>query len=70
MPTGDRAGSGALFLDSVLQELLQEVSRRNEVARPESLRKAAEDRVEKFECFFLLGSISPESCEADASTQL
>jgi hypothetical protein len=67
----NRPGSCALFRDSVaLSELLQEVSRRNEVARLESLRKSAEDRVEKFECFVLLGSISPKSCEADTNTQL
>ncbi len=50
-------------------KLLQEVSRRNEVARLETLRKSVEDRAEKFERFVSLGSISPESCEADAATQ-
>ena len=51
-------------------KLLQEVSRRDEVARMEALRISVEDRIEKFERFVSLSSINPESCEADASTQL
>jgi hypothetical protein len=51
-------------------KLLQEVGRRNKVARLEALRKSVEDRVEKFERFVTLGSTRPESCEADANTQL
>jgi hypothetical protein len=63
--------SSAFFRDSVaLTQLLQEVRRRNEVTRLKALGKSAEDRVEKFESFAALGSISPESCEADANTQL
>jgi uncharacterized lipoprotein YmbA len=68
-----RAGpsSGALFRGSVARpKLLQEVSCRNEVACLEPLRKSVEDRVEKFERFVSLGSISPEFCEADANPQL
>ena len=57
--------------DSVARpKLLQEVSGRNEVARLKALRKSVEDRVEKFERLVSLGSISPESCEANANTQL
>ena len=60
-----------LFRSSVARpKLLQDVSRSNEVACLEALRKSVEDRIEKFERFVSLGSISPESCEADASTQL
>jgi hypothetical protein len=60
-----------LFGGSVARpKLLQEVSRCNEVAGLEALRKSVEDRVEKFERFVSLGSISPESCEADANPQL
>jgi hypothetical protein len=51
-------------------KLLQEIGCRNEVARLEALRKSVEDRVEQFERFAVLGSTSPESCEADADTQL
>src|SRR5580704_195873 len=65
-----RPSSGTLFRGSVARpKLLQEVSRRNEVARLETLRKSVDDRVEKFERFVSLRSISPESCEADATTQ-
>jgi hypothetical protein len=39
-------------------KLLQEVSRRNEVACLEALRKSVEDRVEKFERVAMLGSAS------------
>jgi hypothetical protein len=48
---------------------LQEVSRRNEVARLEALGKSVKDRVEKFERCVSLGSISPQSCEADGADQ-
>jgi hypothetical protein len=48
----------------------QKLSCCNEVARLEALGKSAEDWVEKFERFVSLGSISPESCEADANTEL
>jgi hypothetical protein len=51
-------------------KLPQEVRRRSEVASLETCRKSLEDRVEKFECCVSLRSISPESCESDAGTQL
>ena len=51
-------------------KLLQEVIRRNEVACLEALRESLEDRIEKFERLVSLSSISPQSCEADANTQL
>jgi hypothetical protein len=60
-----------LFRDFVtLSKLLQEAGRGNEVACLKALRKSAEDRVEKFERFTALGPTGPESCKADANTQL
>jgi hypothetical protein len=61
-----------LFLAAQLRDpnLLQEASRRNEVACLKAFRKSAEDRVEQFKRFAALASTSPESCEADARTQL
>jgi hypothetical protein len=50
--------------------LLQKVICRNEVERLEAFRKSFEYRVEKLERFVWLGSVSPQSCEADANTQL
>jgi hypothetical protein len=64
-------GSSGLFRGSVARpKLLQETSRRDEVARSKALGKSSEDRIQEFERFGLLGSIRPESCEADGNTQL
>ena len=51
-------------------KLVQDLGCLDEVASLEAFGEAVEDRVEKFERFVSLGSISPESGEADASTQL
>ena len=48
----------------------QELSYRHKIEGLESFRRAGEDRLEKFERFVSLVSISPEPGEAGASTQL
>ena len=51
-------------------KLLQEDSRSNKVACLEAFGKSVEERLEKPERFASLGAIGPESCKADAGTQL